>query len=116
MAKTFEDYQATDPEKAREERTDVIERVAAAMDRTEILQDVARRVAQFVSAYEEMCAMELNHIREVRGEDGYDPDSRRARVAANMEQDLQNLAGLPGSKLLLDDVKVLLDQFPQKDV
>jgi len=116
MAKTYDDYQQTDVQKARENGEEIIERVAKAMDRTEILQDVRRRVTAFVKAYEADVLIEVEHIAKVREAEGYDPASRVARVADNMEQDIQALAGPPGKKLLLDDLKILLDQFPQKDI
>lgn len=115
MAKTFETYARLRDENATTHRP-LEDRIDGAVELTELLQDVRRRVTEFVHAYEAAYDMELGHIVETRGAEDYKPESRRARVADNMELDLQSLSGLPGARLLLDDVKILLEKFPQTDI
>lgn len=117
MAKTFETYERLRDENAATHRK-LEERIEGAVELTELLQDVRRRVGAFVIAYEKMFAPEVDHVKYTREQETYDPESRAARVADNMEMDLQTLRPAPAqpdnARLLLDDLKILLDKFPQQ--
>jgi hypothetical protein len=88
-----------------------------AMDQTDLLKEVRRRVQAFVDAYEPYMAMEVEHIAELRARPNV--TDRLKAVADNMELDVQTLRSAPAdpknTHLFLDDLKILLDQFPQKD-
>lgn len=118
MAKIFDTYERLRDANAATHRS-LETRLEEAVEQTELLQDVRRRVDAFVKAYEAMFAPEVDHVRYTREQEGYDPESRAARVADNMEMDLQTLRSAPSrpenARLLFDDLKILLDQFPQKD-
>ncbi len=118
MAQIFETYERLQKEN-HDSSNKLEDRLEGAVEITELLQDVRRRVQAFVEAYDQMFAPEVDHVKYVREQENYDPEGRAAKVADNMEMDLQTLRSAPAqpdnARLFLDDLKVLLDQFPQKD-
>lgn len=122
MAKTYDTYQklkGEDRTMSRPTRKESIEaRIEAAVEQTELLQDVGRRVKHFIEAYERCMDMELKHIAEARLAEDWNPDSFKGKIVRNMEDDLQLLRSATDSpenaRLHLDDLKILLDQFPQQ--
>jgi gas vesicle protein len=110
MAETFEKYQELKDSDgthiALEKKLDI------AMDMTELLKDVRRRVEAFVKAYEEDIVPEELAAQRMR-ETGFEG---RARVILDDLQNVQSVQDEQGKvQLRLDDVKILLDKFPQQD-
>lgn len=123
MGNVYEQYeknQAVNAKSASELRKEGLtleDRVGAAMDQTELLQEVGRRVTAFVEAYERLNSLSLEEAKALRARP--DQTERTRRIADNIELAHQQLytQGHPGQSgftaLNLDDLKILLDQFPQ---
>lgn len=112
MAKTYDEYRQY--QETKDQRHSTEDMVQAAMDQTELLQGVARRVQAFVNAWEKDIAPELEYAKRSQ-EGGW---GHRARTILDDTQRVADIWGAgPNDKvfLLLDDVKVLLAMFPQKD-
>lgn len=115
MAETYEQYLKN----ARAQQDRVMENsVGAAMDQVDLLRGVRQRVQEFVDFYESDMEPTMNFIREQR-EKGSELSLKTAELA---EYDVQTVAndGSPttrasSARLTLDDLKILLEQFPQKD-
>lgn len=108
MAKTYEQYLKNQQE--QEDR--VLENsVSAALDQVDLLRDVRARVEAFVEYYETHVAEILPFITEQREKD----TAMALKVAELAELDIQTVNPGDGKvRLFLDDIKVLLDQLPQK--
>lgn len=98
MAEVYEQYlknekqiDVTTRQDSREFGKDLI---GVAMDQVHLLQGVVRRVAAFVDAYEKWDALDPSY-QVIRG--------------------LPFTEGEPDPILTFDDLKILLDKFPQKD-
>lgn len=93
------------------------DRIDAAMDQTELLKDVRRRVTAFVEAYETLNSGALEEVELLRSREN--PTDRVKAIADNIERDYQEVytQGHHGKEdftaITLDDLKILLDQFPQ---
>jgi hypothetical protein len=117
MAKTFETYERLRDENTATHRK-MEDRIEGAVEQTELLQDVRRRVQAFVDAYEELNAEYLKTAQALRGRS--EKTDRQEAMAANIERDYQEIytQGHHGAEdftaITLDDLKVLLDQFPQQ--
>jgi hypothetical protein len=121
MGKTYDEYEknkATADTTPGPNRARFTERLDAAQDQRELLQGVRARVEMFVEAYEDSYAPELRDLAAMRAHENLTPV--QTAMLRNMERDLQQVTttgrrpdGLP-YVLTLDDLKVLLDQFPQK--
>ena len=114
MAETYEQYEKNRAKGLVTNRS-LEERVEAALDQTELFQGVRARVERFLAAYEGFMEFEREHAQAIRN----DPvaSERALMIAMNMERSIQELASVPDepkSSLLLDDLRILLDQFPQK--
>jgi hypothetical protein len=118
MAETYEQYEKNKQGTVEREAFD--DRLSAAMDQTVLLKAVRRRVETFVRIYEERNRELLEKARKMREEGS---GIRTAAIAGGMEHDYQEVATVSGysraknpeERLLLDDLKILLDQFPQED-
>lgn len=93
MAEIYEQYLKNKHSLDPENTPKVLDRVGPAMDQTELLQGVARRVQAWVEEYQKWEALSLvfQTIKGIPMVDG------------------------PGLDLTFDDLKILLDQLPQKD-
>jgi hypothetical protein len=117
MAKTFETYERLRDENAATHRK-LEDRIEGAVELTELLQDVRRRVQAFVDAYETLNAEYLKTAQALR--DHPKKTDRQAIIAANIERDYQEIyaQGHHGDEtftaIALDDLKILLDKFPQQ--
>lgn len=117
MAETYEQYlkktaEATDPTGEASRWMSIEDRMGAAMDLTELLQGVRLRVEAFIEYYGAHVAEVLPFITEQR-EKG---TSMALKVAELAELDIQTVNPGDGkTRLFLDDLKVLLDQLPQKN-
>lgn len=112
MAETFEKYtkmRDTGGHLPLEQKIDL------AMDQGELIRGVAARVTAYVRAYEGFMEWERKHVKEVR--ENPDATERARSIADNMELDYQTLMSAPddpkNARLLLDDLKVLLDLLPE---
>lgn len=96
----------------------IVDRLESAVSQTELLQDVRRRVEAFVKAYEHLNRFGFQEAAKIRSRDN--PTERSLRIADAIEQQTQEIytQGHKGSSeftaLTLDDLKILLDQFPQQ--
>jgi uncharacterized protein YyaL (SSP411 family) len=115
MAKTFESYERLRDENAATHRK-LDDRIEGAVELTELLQDVRRRVQAFVDAYEELNEDYLKSAQALR--DRPEKTDRQEIMAANIERDYQEIYTQrhPGvadvTAIALDDLKILLDKFP----
>lgn len=92
MAETFEQYEKN---KALVRHSPSLEMlIDTAMNQTELLQGVVRRVQAFVEAYQEW--------------DDLEPSYQELRSVSRENGDLLGT-------LTFDDLKILLDKFPQRD-
>lgn len=118
MAKTYDDYERLRDENAAIHRK-LEDRIEGAVELTELLQDVRRRVEAFITEYEVLNEDYLKTARSIL--DREDKTDRQERVASNIMRDYQEIYAQGHHKpegptaIVLDDLKVLLDQFPQKD-
>jgi hypothetical protein len=127
MAETYEQYEKNKQTASKEgwtgspaARPTFEDRLEAAMDQTELLKAVRRRVETFLRIYEERNA-DLRETAQAQREHGQGHMARA--MADRMEADYQEVATVSGysrtdspeERLLLDDLKVLLAEFPQKD-
>lgn len=127
MAETFDEYENNKINSSQEwpggvaERKTFDTRLRASLDQVELLEGVFRRVTEFVRIYEESNKDMLEAAQRSRKEGR---GLRSAAIANGMENDYQEVATVSGysraknpeERLLLDDLKVLLDQFPQKNI
>lgn len=118
MAETFEQYEKNKAQSrpVQENRWMSIEdRMDVAMNQTELLKGVCARVKAFVEAYEGFMEFEIKRVKEIR--ENPEATGRARSIADNMELDTQTLCAAPdepqNARLLLDDLKVLLDQMAE---
>lgn len=113
MAETYEQYEKNKGVLGPEGYRPLEDRMNTALDQTELLNAVRERVQAFVNAYEQEAVPEMEYVRRSR-EEGL---TLRAQM---VEADVQRIERIrpPGTTeeytLLLDDLKILLDQFPQR--
>jgi hypothetical protein len=122
MAETYEQYlkktaATTDPTGEASRWMSVEDRMGAAMDLTELLQQVRLRVEAFIERYEAEIADTMEFIAEQRAKG----TSLSVRTADLAELDIQAVAALSNpaegkTRLTLDDLKILLQKFPQNFV
>lgn len=119
MAQTYDDYERLKGTALPGSGCSIEDRMDKAVEQTELLQDVRRRVERFIEAYEDLNGISVATVTEMRGRS--DASERTLRIADNIERSYQEIysQGHLGAKdfsaITLDDLKILLDQFPQKD-